>query len=546
MGPRKGSWVMMPDIDLKAQPPHSLLQGDKLAAELPLTRPVTKEWRARFNALARAEDIPAQIKGPLKKARIIVTLSPGAKPADIKAAMDAARGLALKAGEHEAAVGEWWREQKGPLQYSLARPAVAQSNLTAVAPYMFWLMFRNVASDGLVFEDPEHSGVLSQPGCVLASPSWENSATQVTQDYVYNWTRDAAVIAIELAAGLLPTNQPLIDYVQFAQACQASASSLGHFDRASFLINGTMRDAWTDQTDGPALQTLAILQLFAQLDAPTQAVATSVIAANQDFLASAYQGGTYNMWEEEYGASFFARSVQLKCFQAITDNTLGIGVPGWLATAVPWLEDALASHWNGQYYQSLIPVPGDKTPYDPNIDVVMAAIYGAVAVTDTKLLATAALLRSQWADPASPYFFQINGADKQRGIGPMLGRYPGDTYDGDTSQQADDHPWAVSTANFAELYYRLAKQITTTGTIPLDKLSAGFFGQVGIGASATPAAAADALQNAGDQMLQAVVFHSDHLELSEQFDAATGYEKSVSNLSWSYASFLSAVRAKNA
>jgi glucoamylase len=47
-------------------------------------------------------------------------------------------------------------------------------------------------------------------------------------------------------------------------------------------------------------------------------------------------------------------------------------------------------------------------------------------------------------------------------------------------------------------------------------------------------------------MLQAIVYHSDHLELSEQFDATTGYEKSVSNLSWSYAAFLSAVRARAA
>jgi len=175
------------------------------------------------------------------------------------------------------------------MRYSRVKPALAESNLAAIAPYMFWLMFRNVASDGLVFEDPERSGVLSQAGCVLASPSWEN-----------------------------------------------------------------------------------------------------------------------------------------------------------------------------------------------------------------------------------------------------------------TRPQADDHPWAVSTANFAELYYRLARQVTTDGTIPFDGLSAGFFGQVGIGASATPAAAAAALQAAGDQMLQAVVFHSDHLELSEQFDATTGYEKSVSNLSWSYASFLSAVRARSA
>ncbi len=433
------------------------------------------------------------------------------------------------------------------LQYSLVKPAVAQSDLTTVGPYMFWLMFRNVASDGLVFDDPVNTGVLSQPGCILASPSWENTATHVNQDYVYNWTRDSAIVAVELAAGPLPTSQPLIDYVRFAQTCQNSASGIGHFDRASFLINGTPRDT-SDQADGPALQTLAVLQMYAQLDAPTQAVASAVIAANLGFLQNAYQGETVNLWEEESGASFFARSVQLKCFEAIAGNTLGIPVPGWLSTAIPWLQNALASHWNGQYYQSLLPAPTDsRAPYDPNIDIVSAAIYGAVPVTDTKLLATAALLRSQWADPASQFFYPINGADQQRGIGPLLGRYPGDTYDGDTADApARDHPWAVSTANFAELYYRLAKQVTATGTVPLDNLSAGFFSQIGVDASTAPKQAAANLESYGDQMLQALLFHSDHFELSEQFDASSGFEKSVSDLSWSYASFLSALRAKNA
>ena len=432
------------------------------------------------------------------------------------------------------------------LQYSGVRVATAQSNLTTIAPYMFWLMFRNVASDGFVFEDPNpvNAGVLSQPGCVLASPSWESSVTHVSQDYVYNWTRDAAVVAIELAAGTLPTNQPLIDYVQFAQTCQNSG---GDFDRAAFLINGTPRPNWTDQTDGPALQTLAILQLFSQLDDATKTVANAVIAANLNFLEGAYQGETYNLWEEEYGASFFTRAVQLRCFQAITANNIGIPVPGWLSTAMPWLQNALQGHWNGQYYQSMLPapVPPDyRVPYDPNIDIVMAAIYGAVSVTDTQLLATAALLRSQWDDSSSQYFYPINGHDQGRGIGPLLGRYPGDKYDGDSDAPVDDHPWAISTCNFAELYYRLASAITAAGTIPLDANSTGFFNQVGVDGSTTPAAAATALQSAGDQMLEAIIFHSDHLELSEQFDAWTGYEKSVSDLSWSYASFLSAVRAR--
>ena len=539
----------MPDIDLTANPSKTVLQKDKLTVELPLTGPVSDVWLARFNALARADDVPAEIMETSSEARIIVTMSPGAEPADIKAAMDAARSLATKADEREAAVHDWWQglQKKGSaLRYSLARVALAQSDLTTVAQYMFWLMFRNIASDGLVFEDPVNPNVLSRPGCVLASPSWENTATHINQDYVYNWTRDAAIVAIELAAGPIPDNKPLIDYVQFAQSCQNSASNFGHFDRASFLINGTPRNDWTDQADGPALQTLAILQLFVHLDAPTQTIAKTVIAANLEFLQNAYEGQTRNLWEEEDGASFFARSVQLKCFQEIIANSLGIPVPGWLTAAIAWLRSALESHWNGQCYQSLLPAPTDKVPYDPNIDIVMAAIYGAVTVTDTKLLATAALLRSQWTNPSSQYFYPINEADQQRGVGPLLGRYPGDVYDGDNDGQVRNHPWAVSTANFAELYYRLAKEITATGTIPLDNLSASFFNQIGVNTATTSAAAADALQAVGDQMLQAVIFHSDHFELSEQFDATTGYEKSVSNLSWSYASFLSAVRAKNA
>lgn len=435
----------------------------------------------------------------------------------------------------------------GTLSYGSARPAVTRLDLAAVAKYMFWLMYRNVASDGLVFDDPVNAGVVSSPGAVLASPSWENSASHVTQDYVYHWTRDAAVVAVELAwayaEGTLPDNQPLIDYVRFSQACQRSA---GDFDRASFYIDGTQRP-WTDQADGPALQVIALVAVYRQLDAPTQAIAAQLIDANLAFLAGAYQGQTYNLWEEEYGYSFFARSAQLRCFQAIAANTIGITVPPWLPSALTWLISALEGHWNGEVYQSVLPVPTDyRAPYDPNIDIVQAAIYGAESVTDPKLLATAAQLRAQWADPASKYFYPVNGTDSAAGLGPLLGRYPGDVYDGDTDAQVGDHPWALTTANFAQLYYRLATKITSSRTVAADPLSATFLSQVGVTSATPPLDAAVALRSAGDAMLRAIVYHSDHFELSEQFDAVTGFEKSVSNLSWSYAAFLSAVRARTA
>ena len=55
----------------------------------------------------------------------------------------------------------------------------------------------------------------------------------------------------------------------------------------------------------------------------------------------------------------------------------------------------------------------------------------------------------------------------------------------------------------------------------------GCFSQIDVGASTAPAAAGAALQAAGDQMLQAVIFHGGSLEFSEQFDATTGYAKSA-------------------
>ena len=67
---------------------------------------------------------------------------------------------------------------------------------------------------------------------------------------------------------------------------------------------------------------------------------------------------------------------------------------------------------------------------------------------------------------------------------------------------------------------------------------------LGVSAADPASTVVTALRNAGDSMLNAIVYHSNNFELSEQFDQATGYEKSVSNLTWSYAAFLLAVAAR--
>jgi glucoamylase len=323
--------------------------------------------------------------------------------------------------------------------------------------------------------------------------------------------------------------------------CQGNADSL---DVAVYTIEGRVRENWARQNDGPALQVLALLAGFPQLDAAGQDTARAVIAADLEFVLARYRDPGFNLWEEVHGQSFFTRSVQLRCLTEIAGNTAGLAVPSGVAEAVAWLTNELASHWNGSYYVSVRDAGHPRDGYDPNIDIVSASVYGWVDCADPKLLATAGLLRRQWAGGSSGLAYPVNEDDAAHGLGPLLGRYPGDVYDGDRDDTGTGHPWALCTANYAELYYTLAGRIAATGQVPWSDLAADFFGQAGVGPSTAAGDASGLLVAAADRMLQAIVYHSDHLELSEQFDKVTGYEKSVRDLTWSYAAFLSAVRAR--
>jgi glucoamylase len=190
-----------------------------------------------------------------------------------------------------------WRAHVTDLTAGVAKAcpqiAVQQLDLPTIAGHMFPLMLRNVASKGYVFE---HAGSFSLPGCVIAAPSFPANTPGIDQDYVFNWTRDAAITAMAITANLAARPgaavQPvsceqlqrrLIDYVGFAQTCQNNGTpTLG---QACFTISGEPRLNWPEpQNDGPALQTIAILRAFDQLDAPTQGIAKSVIAKNIEYL----------------------------------------------------------------------------------------------------------------------------------------------------------------------------------------------------------------------------------------------------------------------
>ncbi|MGO9972710.1 MAG: glycoside hydrolase family 15 protein [Solirubrobacteraceae bacterium] len=92
--------------------------------------------------------------------------------------------------------------------------------------------------------------------------------------------------------------------------------------------------------------------------------------------------------------------------------------------------------------------------------------------------------------------------------------------------------------------YPLAAAIDGGAPVPNDPLAATFLSQVGINATTRASQASSALRSAGDSMLAAIIYHSNRFELSEQFDQNSGFERSVSNLTWSYAAFISAVAVR--
>jgi glucoamylase len=463
-----------------------------------------------------------------------------------------------------------------PEGYLDVQPSPKASDLTAIARQMFGLMMRNVVTASVVYADPAHPGQVSKQGCVLASPSCPVDLTSGKQNYVHNWTRDAAISMIEIGVPTAPISEAEVDvrmaeYVTFAGICQQSAPPT-EFSIACFRIDGDPRcdpgfqNCWSSQNDGPALQTLAILRYYSKLTGQAKDTARAVVERNLRFLLGAgddntepgpaYMDTTFSPWEEERGHSFFVRAVQLQCLREFDAEPFDIGKPDGLDEAIVWLAARLDEHWNGEYFRTFAPdttvdPPRDWTPsnphrapYDPNSDIVMACVYGAVDVSDPRLLGTAAKIRDLYADPASASFYPINRADAGLELGPLIGRYPGDFYDGDVDDSPDnkDHPWALCTCNFAELYYRLANKIAAGEPVPPDPQAQPFLAQVGLQPNPGANDAVAALRSAGDNMLQAVIYHSDNLELSEQFDQVTGFEKSVSNLTWSYAAFLSAMR----
>jgi glucoamylase len=345
----------------------------------------------------------------------------------------------------------------------------------------------------------------------------------------------------------------LDDYVSFSYTVQETAIRAGKPAHACFNIDGTER-SWGEQGDGPGLRILSILEIWDQLSEDAKSTARKILLRDRQYIIDNYDSDTDNAWEEITGKSFFSRTAQRQAIDKLekTSSQTGIDPEKKVPAIIQALTTLLKEHWASDlgHYRSILngkAKNGLLRGHDLNIDIVFACTYNGLTCFDERMLATVAKLRDKFEK-----LYPINEQDRALDIGPLIGRYPGDKYDGTVNQGEDmGHPWPLCTANLARFYYQCMIEITNLPSVTITKTMEPFFHQVGfkqIGKINKLSKEYKDLQNclliAGDKLMRAIVYHSDHLELSEQFDSTHGTCMSVRSLTWSYSSFIASSRIR--
>ena len=257
----------------------------------------------------------------------------------------------------------------------------------------------------------------------------------------------------------------------------------------------------------------------------------------------------FDLWEEVKGSSFFATAVQYRSLVegASFATSIGLSCPGCIDQA-PQVLCFLQSYWNGQYIVANTNSNDGRSGKDSN------TILGSIHIFDTEAGCDASTFQ-----PCSDKvlanlkvyvdsFRSIYGINSGKGIGnaAAVGRYPEDVY-------FNGNPWYISTAAVAEQLYDAIYQWNKTSSITITPTSLSFFKDFlpsitpGIYTSNSPTYTSllPAIKSYADGFLTIIqTYTPPNGALAEQFDRNTGSPLSAHDLTWSYASFLTAINAR--
>lgn len=414
-------------------------------------------------------------------------------------------------------------------------------------------------------------------GAVIAAPSLR------APDYYYHWVRDAALTvkaSLDLYQdGRLTEQERLtlqkfyLDHLKFNQLLQKNSFVGEGPGEPKFLVNGKIYPLpWgRPQNDGPALRAQSLIQYYQILKRENGTALPSItpliyqpewpnnslVKSDLEFTAHHWQDLNFDLWEEVYGYHFFTLMAQRKALimgAQLAQEFQDVGASNYYLQQVSEINFALDQFWNPS--ENLIAATLKTThPTKSNLDsaVLLAVLHSACdgcsfSLTDDRVLATFQKLQESFSRS-----YAINANSK---LGTAFGRYPNDTYDG-YKTNSEGNPWVLATAAAAEYLYRAAHEFSEKNSIQINSTNFTFFqslarsqkivlNQTILKDSSLFKFILSELYGQADQYLERIIFHKNSDgSLSEQINRDSGYMQGAPNLTWSHASFLTAVMARD-
>jgi glucoamylase len=429
------------------------------------------------------------------------------------------------------------------------------------------LLSKNINPDG------------TRPGTVIASPS------RHFPDYFYHWVRDAGLVMstwldVRNSGSVSDAVKARIDqdmrhYWQITLHHQ-TRQTLGDLGEVKFYVNGeAYREPWgRPQNDGPAIRALSLMKwrnFLASIKSPlaydpalysADLSVHSAIKRDLEYISHRWRDTDFDVWEEVKGHHFFTRLFQMHALRVGSNLAAYMNDPhaaAWYAQNAESLRIALDKHWDPKrgFVSATLNRDGGLD-YKSGLDsaVVIAVLETAQysdlksdawTVLDPRIQSTIHRLEAEFTK-----IYSINslvGAQK----GPMIGRYPEDTYDGVQTGKLGN-PWFLNTHYVAEFYYKLADALNTVGELKITPESRAFWNKY---VDSNQAVLIKGLGNPSwDNMITGLIQQGDAIMnhsriyvdpfggMAEQVHRDTGTQAGARDLSWSYSSFIRAATAR--
>ncbi|KXS96649.1 hypothetical protein AC578_6921 [Pseudocercospora eumusae] len=411
-------------------------------------------------------------------------------------------------------------------------------------------------------------------------------------DYGYDWVRDSSltmevVKTLYAAASNSDAKQHyeaiLFQYALARATEQNDANLQTGLGEPKFYLNNTVYEKpWgRPQNDGPATAAITLIEfaesylaaggnvstvkekLYDSATYPT----TAPIRKDLLFVASNWPSASFDLWEEESADHFYTRMVQRRAlilgatFAETMDDS---ETAATLKSAADALTATMSQFWDVGRAILLYeygPVLLGKSSY-LDAAVPLGLIHGYAndnfySYTNDQVLSTIVRFVTSFID-VYPLANKTQTDGSGRTLGVPIGRYPEDVYNGIETEENGGNPWYLTTAAIAQVMYAASDEYNSAENLTVTNTSLSFFeyfvpdaelkvGQTYVIDSQEFSKVIDSLAGWGDAFVRTVKYYTpSEWSLAEEYNRDDGVPQGCVDLTWSYASIITAAiqRAK--